>query len=221
MQGLLNLHSSPRYLEIGVYEGHTLRALAAAQKVAVDPHFSFDLVEARSADPSSTFHEVTSDEYFGRVAAANAEFEVIFLDGLHTFEQTLRDLISALSLLAPGGAIVIDDITPSSHLAALRDERRFQALRQILDVKRGAWMGDVYRLVYFIDSFCQQMTYRTVGETEAQLVLWKQARESVVERDMGAIARMTYDDMLFERETYRIAPFETILDELRAAGAGV
>ena len=48
----------------------------------------------------------------------DAQFDVIYLDGLHTVEQTLRDLLNALPHLQPQGVIVIDDVRPPTDLAA-------------------------------------------------------------------------------------------------------
>ena len=53
-----------------------------------------------------------------------ARFDLVFIDGLHSFDQTLLDLYYANRLIGPGGYIVIDDaIWPSvskavSHVAA-------------------------------------------------------------------------------------------------------
>jgi len=219
VQSLLDIYEVPRYLEVGVFEGKTLRQLEASEKIGIDPEFAFDRA-VMEVDPRCTLHEVSSDEYFGRIATSSAQFEVIFLDGLHTFEQTLRDFINALAHLAPGGVIVVDDVTPISHLAATPDPKRFQHLRQMLQVKSGAWMGDVFRLVYFLETFFQQITFRTIAETDSQLVAWRATRERVPERTVAAVAGLSFEDMLFERESYSPLSFEAILDEVRAqAGA--
>lgn len=217
MQSILGLYESPRYLEIGLFEGATFRKVEAPVKVGVDPDFAFDVDAARAEEPASVLHEVTSDEYFGAIVEPDARFDVVFLDGLHTFEQTLRDFTNATSFLATTGVIVIDDVTPISHMSAIRDERRFQALRGMLGVESGAWMGDVFRLVYFLDTFWQQFTFRTIEETDSQLVCWRSRREAVTERKVAEVAGMTFDDMMFDRECYHPAPFATILDEIRMA----
>jgi hypothetical protein len=215
LQGLLELYETPRYLEVGVSDGATFSAVRAYRKVAVDPRFGFDLPRARQVEPDSEFHEVSSDQYFGRIVEVDEHFDVIFLDGLHTFGQTLRDLNNALLCLAEGGVVVIDDVRPASSLAAVPDPTRFKELRRVLGVESGAWMGDVYRLVFFIESFYQQLTYRTVEEGYGQLILWRQAREEVQERTVEEIARMSFEDMTLSCEHLRFAPYEEILVEVR------
>ena len=122
---LLSLYDQPRYLEIGVARGDTFDKVNAPLKVAVDPKFRFDHVEAQRANPGTTYHDVTSDEYFGKHVEATEKFDVIYLDGLHTFEQTLRDLNNALEHLEPHGVILIDDVRPHTYLASLPNHQNY------------------------------------------------------------------------------------------------
>src|ERR1022692_2180630 len=90
VQALVDLYEEPSYLEIGVHSGETFHAVKAKRKVAVDPKFAIS-PENREASDVVVYHEVTSDIYFGELASSDEQFDVIFLDGLHTLEQTLRD----------------------------------------------------------------------------------------------------------------------------------
>ena len=70
IQGFLHLFGDPRYLEIGVAAGVTFHAVRAGRKVAVDPKFRFDVNEALGVQQShASYHEMTSDAYFGAVVA--------------------------------------------------------------------------------------------------------------------------------------------------------
>jgi len=206
---LLALYSSPRYLEIGVSKGITFHAVPAARKVAVDPRFRFDPA-VQPAHPGAVYHQVTSDTYFGSIAQPDETFEVIFLDGQHTFEQTLRDLLNALAHLAPGGVILIDDVIPSSYPASMRSRRESIAAATAMGVN-GQWMGDVYRLVFFIDSFFQQLTYRTVSDNHGQLVAWREPRPAVTPRRVHKVARLPYEQVVEDREVFRLTPLSDIL----------
>lgn len=214
VNALLSLYSTPRYLEIGVNKGKTFDAARASRKVAVDPRFRFDAVAAQAANPAAVYHQIPSDEYFGSIAKSDEAFDVILLDGLHTFEQTLRDLLNALAHLAPGGVILIDDVIPRSYAASVANERQSRALAAAIGTKQG-WMGDVYRLVFFIETFCQQLTFRTVAENRGQLVVWRERRPSVPERRVAEIARMPYSQVILSRKRYRLAPLTEILELCR------
>jgi hypothetical protein len=214
MRRLVAHYDQPRYLEIGVCEGRTFDRVAATTRVAVDPEFRFDH-EARD-EPGTTYHQVTSDEYFGRIVEPGTQFDVIYLDGLHTVEQTLRDLLNALPHLQPQGVLVVDDVRPPTELAAIRDRQEF------FDVRRAAgrddekaWMGDVYRLVWFIDTFCQQLTQRVIDNNHGQAVVWRKRREQVTDRLLADVGDLPFAALEREVDVMRPAPFRDIVRELR------
>jgi hypothetical protein len=222
LNALVRINSASKYLEIGVERGATFARVDVPYKVGVDPKFEFDVREC--ADGQTLFHEVTSDRFFSGLAPAHGPFDLIYLDGLHTFEQTLRDFNNAVHFLAPRGVIVVDDVVPTSYFAALPDLGQFRAIRKVRKDVSDAWMGDVYRLVLFVESFCQQFTYRTVSDNLGQLIVWPVRRAEIRERTVEATARAPYESVLLERDAFRYAPFTTILDEVRgwigAAGDG-
>lgn len=217
VQAALDLFEAPRYLEVGVNRGVTFNAVRAAQKVAVDPKFLFDFEAIERDVPGTAFHETTSDDYFGNIARPDTRFDVIYLDGLHTSEQTIRDLINAISFLAPEGVIVIDDVFPSSYSASLHDRADTRVLLKSTGDTSGAWMGDVYRLVFFVESFCQQFSYGTVNNNHGQLVLWREARPSLPDRTLVDTGAKTYKDLFLEPETFRCSSLQTIIARISAA----
>lgn len=217
VQQVLDLYKRPSYLEIGVNAGETFHQVQARHKVAVDPLFVFDVDEARKANSNAVYHEIPSDEYFGTIIAPDTKFDVIYLDGLHTFEQTLRDLINALDHLTPNGVIVIDDVRPPSYLASLPDRENYFKVRTVTKVTDKSWMGDVYRLIWFIDTFFQNLSYRTIANNHGQAVVWRQRRESVTERRAVDVSALTFEEMILQLDTLRELPFSEIIEEVRAA----
>jgi hypothetical protein len=67
------------------------------------------------------------------LAAENRRFDVMLVDPYHTYEASRRDLEAALTLLAPGGAIVVHDCLPPSEAIATPE------------FKRGSWCGVTYK----------------------------------------------------------------------------
>ncbi len=130
LKRLTNLYEKPSYLEVGVGRGTTFNRVPAERKVAVDPRFGFDHEAMGREHPEATYHAVTSDEYFNTIIGADEEFDVIYLDGLHVYDQTLRDLLNALEHLQPQGVIVIDDTRPPTYLASLPDREQFFQLKR-------------------------------------------------------------------------------------------
>lgn len=213
IQSFLDLFRDPEYLEIGVNEGETFHALHANIKIGVDPNFRFDTSQYQSAD--RIFHEVRSDDYFGRLATPQQLFDVIFIDGLHTAEQTLRDILNAQLYLKAGGVMIIDDIWPASYVAAISDLKTHQRLRSRLKIQNRSWMGDVFKLLYFIDSFMQQFTMRLISNTNGQAILWRQPRpvtgdDLLLETSLKSLTDLLTDDR------FKRVPVEGVLEEFRA-----
>jgi hypothetical protein len=137
---LARLHErlSPRtYLEIGVAQGHSL-ALSRCRSVGVDPEFSVDQ-ELRA--PVS-LRRCTSDEYFAELAAAGERpfgdlpVDLAYVDGMHHFENALRDFIGIERHCSSTSVVAIDDVLPRTVQEAARQR------------ETTAWTGDVFRLRY-------------------------------------------------------------------------
>ena len=106
-----------RYLEIGCGVNTLFDAVAARNKIGVDP-------------VSGGTHRMTSDAFF----AANKErFDVIFIDGLHEYEQVRRDALNALACLSDGGYIAFHDFLPQNWKA-----------QHVPRLQKG-WSGDCWK----------------------------------------------------------------------------
>jgi hypothetical protein len=109
-------------LEIGVRnpEDNFLK-ISADQKFSVDPGHE---VQENKAD-----FPCTSDVFFQKLKSGDwkgvpDQFDVIFIDGLHTAEQVDQDISNSLKVLAEDGFIVVHDCNPPTEWHA-REEFRF------------------------------------------------------------------------------------------------
>ena len=78
-------------------------------------------------------------------------------------------------------------------------------------------MGDVYRLVFFVESFCQQFSYCTVNNNHGQLVMWREPREALPTRTLTEVGEKAYKDLFLEKDSFRCAPLDSILEKITAA----
>ncbi len=215
LQPMIDLFREPRYLEVGVSQGVTFHALKAAARVAVDPRFAFQI--PGTAAPGVEYHEQTSDAFFE--AYRGAKFDVIYLDGLHTFEQTLRDTLNALSVLKDDGIIVIDDVVPTSYPASLRNSHDTIAIRKSTGDSDTAWMGDVYKLVFFISAFLPAYDYRVLSDNHGQLVMWRASRKlgGLPDVRLSAIANLEYSEVVLRRDEFNFASHVDIMAAYKAS----
>ncbi len=158
------------YVEVGVEEGLTLEAVDLPFRVGVDPRPRFSLKELPSG---VVIHVETSDKFFLKLDA-NTTFDLMFLDGLHTYEQTYRDLINSLRHIAHRGFILIDDVVPSDELSSRRDEQEVKDERARRGDPDTLWHGDVFRLMLVLRDHHPELTVRTiVGSGNEQALVWK------------------------------------------------
>ncbi len=224
IQAILDLYPTPSYLEIGVNQGETFNALAARRKVGVDPKFLFPVRNAVTPLQTTECFEMTSDAYFARPQSGAARFDVIFIDGLHVFEQALRDLMNAAAMLKPLGVIVVDDVIPNSYHASLPDLNDTVTVRDFLGaaqpelLRDGSWMGDAFKIPFFVQSFMQQYSYATVQENHGQFVMWHQPRraDEVGRLGVEAVARLEFRNVVTDRGTFNLRPLADIVEMIKA-----
>ncbi|MCL1785893.1 MAG: glycosyltransferase [Alphaproteobacteria bacterium] len=103
------------YLEIGVSNPYVnYLDIRCPKKVSVDPCQVCEYFTKESIEEFKTFidFQMTSDEFF---AQNKDTFDIIFIDGDHSYEQSLADLNNALKIINPGGFIVLHDACPPCY----------------------------------------------------------------------------------------------------------
>jgi hypothetical protein len=210
------------YLEIGVFRGKTFNALNFERKVAVDPRFRFDLADYQREGVE--FHQMHSDQYFTQYGLSRT-FDIIFLDGLHTFQQTLRDFCNSLACAHDRTIWLIDDVLPVDVFSAWPNQTEAVAFRKRAGAESWAWHGDVYKVVFAIHDYFPMYSYVTLGgRGNPQAIVWKAPRIDFtpIFDSMEAIERLSYFDLLKREEILKIRPDEEglrLFVESMAAGA--
>ena len=136
---LHRLHRALRprsYVEIGVSKGVSLSAaMPETHCVGIDPAFRIEAeIEARAR-----LYPCTSDEFFTRYnlpeELGTPNLDLAFIDGLHLFEQVLRDFINIERYAGDSTVMLIHDCYPVSEITASRERQT------------DFWSGDVWRIV--------------------------------------------------------------------------
>jgi hypothetical protein len=148
------------YLEIGVDAGRSLAlALPETLAIGVDPAPCLEVelqanarVLAESSDSFFAHHDVTG--MFGGVG-----IDLAFVDGLHLFEQVLRDLANVGCHLAPGGCVVIHDTLPYNRVMVQRRRTTEK------------WSGDVWKVVECLRRERPELSLVTIGVPPTGLTL--------------------------------------------------
>lgn len=160
IQTVIDAKGSHTYLEIGVNNGAIFFRVKAKHKIAVDPKFAFSKFKQfryflkNPSNLSNKCYETTSDEFFAHRSdeIAQSGIDVAFVDGLHTFEQSLRDVQNCLRYLNPGGVIIVHDCSPPSESAAFPAASVGHAIEANPPGWTGDWCGDVWKTIAYLRS---------------------------------------------------------------------
>jgi hypothetical protein len=134
----------------------------------------------------------TSDEYFAGLGAG-AEFDVVFVDGEHSFAQSLGDVENALARLSPDGVVLVHDVNPPTEASALPDPR--EAARQ---PGGECWCGDVWRAVVWLRATRDDLVVETL-DTDFGIGVVRRGAADPLPLDAADVRALTYDDLDRER----------------------
>jgi len=126
IQDLIDKHSFQSYLEIGARDGFTFNAVKCPSKYGVDP-----VLRKTFERPGFGYYAMTSDDFF---KMGRGPFDLIFIDGLHLYEQTLKDVVNAWNSLTLEGFIVMHDCLPANAQECVREYH-----------EGWPWTGDVWK----------------------------------------------------------------------------
>jgi hypothetical protein len=118
---LMRKKRNPTYLEIGCASNSLFDSIPALNKVGVDPSTGGTM-------------RMTSDEFF---KYNNVGFDVVFIDGLHTYKQVRNDVINALKFLNKDGWVVVHDMLPRDWIEC-----------HVPILSSGTWTGDVWKVAF-------------------------------------------------------------------------
>jgi hypothetical protein len=108
------------YVEIGVHKGVSLvQARKTTPCIGIDPEPSIEY----EVPTDTRIFDLTSDEFFGRhslTALLGGPVELAFIDGLHLFEQVLRDFANLEQHAAASTVFLLHDCLPLDERTASR-----------------------------------------------------------------------------------------------------
>ncbi len=116
---LINKYRFSDYLEIGCDQDQLFSKIKIQNKVGVDPNSGGNVRK-------------TSDEFFEK---NKNKFDIVFIDGLHTYDQVKKDILNSINCLKENGIILVHDCMPDS------------LSKQAVPRYRMIWNGDVWKAI--------------------------------------------------------------------------
>ena len=136
IQNIINFKKYKSYLEIGCDRNQSFSNINIDKRVGVDP------VEGGT-------HKMTSDDFFSN---NNDKFDIIFIDGLHQYEQVIKDVKNSLNCLTKNGIILLHDCLPRT------------LWNQIYPRINSDWNGDVWKAIVECRTYENIDTYTCIAD---------------------------------------------------------
>ena len=116
---LIKKNNYKNYLEIGCDKNQLFSKVNIDNKIGVDPVSGGNVRK-------------TSDDFFKE---NKSSFDIVFIDGLHTYEQVKRDILNSVNCLLDEGIILVHDCMPDS------------LGKQAVPRYKMQWNGDVWKAI--------------------------------------------------------------------------
>lgn len=148
-----------KYLEIGSQSGKSLLPIRCKHKFAVDPKFSIPFEKKlkwlikNPLNIRTKYFKETSDDFFSKrksMLDKNPGFDVVLIDGLHTFEAALKDVLNSLEHLNSDGVIIMHDCYPPNIAAATPANSYEDASKMGIAGWTKEWCGDVWKTIVYL-----------------------------------------------------------------------
>lgn len=160
INGLIKKNNYETYLEIGVntpeQPGYNWVGVDIKNKHGVDPNVD-------------TTFKMTSDEFFEN--HIKTKYDIIFIDGLHLFEQVERDINNSLENLNNNGTIVVHDTNPVEEITQRRERAS------------DAWHGDVWKAILKLRLENPNVSIHTVDTDEGCTIIKKGKQDLLKPKD--------------------------------------
>ena len=151
IQKIINNKKYKNYLEIGCDRDENFSKIKIENKTGVDPLQGGTL-------------RMTSNNFFIK---NNKNFDLIFLDGLHTYEQTIKDINNSLKILNKDGVIIIHDCLPK------------KIWNQIVPRIYGHWNGDVWKAIVHSRTYSSADTYTCIADHGLGIIFKRKNRNQL------------------------------------------
>ena len=139
------------YFEIGTHQGDSVQAVNC-DVLCIDPNFLIDrnVVNKRSR---TFLFQMTSDDFFNSHDPRDflGKIDLGFLDGLHRFENLLRDFINFERHSHPGSMALLHDCLPLNTRMAERIQNTGPDSEP--PETQSFWTGDVWRVLAILREY--------------------------------------------------------------------
>jgi hypothetical protein len=161
------------YLEIGCFDDEVFSKIEIENKVGVDP------------EKGGTIRD-TSDNFF---KFNRTKFDIIFIDGLHHYDQVKKDIENSLLFLNDNGVIFLHDCMPM----------RF--IHQAVPRAHVRWNGDVWKNIVESRTRSEIDTYVVYADHGIGMIL-KRPNKKLLTLGISNFKKLKFRDFFYNYKDY-------------------
>ena len=174
------------YLEIGCFKDETFNQINIKKKIGVDPISGGNL-------------RMTSDKFF---IENKEKFDLIFIDGLHVYEQVIKDIFNSIKVLKENGIILVHDCLPRKLW--------YQTPTRMSDT----WNGDVWKAIVECRTLENIDTYTCLAD-EGIGVIKVQKNNNPLNLNLSNFKNLKYKEYYTNRESLmNIITVEKLINQI-------
>ena len=161
------------YIEIGCDQDENFSQISIKNKIGVDPK-------------SGGTHRMTSDTFF---LNNTQTYDLIYIDGLHTYEQTIKDIKNSLKYLNQNGTIVLHDCLPK------------KIWNQIVPRMYGHWNGDVWKAIVEARTWKNINTFTIIAD-HGLGVIQKKDNSNILLEEIDNYKKLKFKDYYIKHKEF-------------------
>jgi hypothetical protein len=173
IQETINRKKYKSYLEIGCDKDEIFSKIKIDNKIGVDP------------SSGGTIRD-TSDNFFKK---NNIKFDIIFIDGLHFYDQVKKDIDNSLLFLNDNGVIFLHDCMPMCFM------------RQAVPRATGLWNGDVWKNIVESRTKTEIDTYVIHADHGIGMIL-KRTNKKLLNLNINNFKKIRFKDFFYNYKDY-------------------
>jgi hypothetical protein len=152
------------YLEIGCFDNHLFNHINI-NKTGVDPFKGGNI-------------KLKSDDFF---TINKKKYDCIFIDGLHTYKQVIKDIKNSLNYLNQNGIIFVHDCLPNN------------VYEQNVPRSTYVWKGDVWKAIVEMRTKIDIQTY-TINADQGIGVIFKKNNQNILYINQTDFKKLKFKD---------------------------
>ena len=195
------------YLEIGIASGGSLARIASkTHAIGIDPAFN---IQHTIQAPVRLYRE-TSDAFFEKrdpIELFGGSIDLSFVDGLHTFDQTFRDIVNVGRSAHDKTIILVHDVAPLHEAVARRDRIT------------NFWTGDVWKIGWMIKQLLPYTEIKTIPTYPSGLLILKGIARNDQAKNIDKKTWATLEKDVMERPFPKTGPELAEIINLKPAPA--